>query len=87
MDETGLCYCLAPNRTIGSGKLSGFKKAKSRVSIALTPNATETDKRPLLFMGTSAKHRCFGRKTAKELWIQCYYDKKAWMTGISKGTC
>lgn len=35
MDETGLYYCLAPNRTIASGRVSGFKKVKTRMSIAL----------------------------------------------------
>lgn len=81
MDETGLYYCLAPNRTIASGKVSGFKKVKTRMSIALASNATGTDKRPLLFIGTSRKPKCCGRKTPRELGFQYYYNKNAWMTG------
>lgn len=81
MDETGLYYCLAPNRTIASARVHGFKKVKARISIALTVNATGTDRRPLLFIGTARKPKCCGRRTPKELGFQYYHNRKAWMTG------
>ena len=40
MDETGLFYNLAPDKTIARRQIEGMKKNKIRLSVALTANAT-----------------------------------------------
>ena len=44
MDETGLFYRLLPNSTLAKGPVSGKKKQKERITVALCANATGTDK-------------------------------------------
>ena len=52
--ETGLFYCLLPNSTLATGPVSGKKKQKERITIALCANATGTDKLVPLVIGKSA---------------------------------
>jgi hypothetical protein len=42
IDETGLFYRLGPNYTLATLKVSGTKKSKERITVALTTNATRT---------------------------------------------
>jgi hypothetical protein len=81
MDETGLFYRMAPDRTIASQNLSGSKKEKSRISIAFTANADGSEKLPPLFIGHFQKPRAFGKKSAKQHGFQYKFNTKAWMTG------
>ncbi|GBC21933.2 jerky protein homolog [Rhizophagus irregularis DAOM 181602=DAOM 197198] len=47
--ETGLFFRMEPNQTLGTGKISGQKKDKTRVSILFCANATSSHKfRPLV---------------------------------------
>ena len=82
MDETGLFYCLAPDRTIATRQLEGMKKDKARISIALCANSDGTEKDELLFIGHAAKPRAFNKKSGKELGFFYRNNKKAWMTSL-----
>lgn len=44
LDETGLFYRLGPNYTLATKKVSGTKKSKDRITVALAANATGTTK-------------------------------------------
>ncbi|CAB5382754.1 unnamed protein product [Rhizophagus irregularis] len=54
MDETGLFYRLEPDRTLATKRLSGRKKSKERLSIALCSNADGSHKLPPLIIGKYA---------------------------------
>ena len=81
MDETAYFYNLAPDKTIAQQQIEGAKKDKTRITIAVTCNATGTDMFELLILGHAAKPRCFKKKTGKELGFFYLSNKKAWMTG------
>jgi hypothetical protein len=82
MDETGLCYAMAPARSICTKKTRGVKKNKTRITLALTANAAGTDVLPVLFLGRAEKPRCFKRKSGEDFGFQYKANKKAWMTGV-----
>src|SRR5438046_6851406 len=67
MDETAYFYNLAPNKTIARQQVEGAKKDKTRLTIAVTCNATGTDPFELLILGHAQKPRCFKKKTGREL--------------------
>ncbi|KAG6572740.1 Eukaryotic peptide chain release factor GTP-binding subunit [Phytophthora cinnamomi] len=50
MDETGLCYAMAPARSICTKRARGVKKKKTRITLAFTANADGTDALPVLFL-------------------------------------
>ncbi|KAE8982539.1 hypothetical protein PR001_g23696 [Phytophthora rubi] len=81
MDDTGLCYAMAPARSIGSKNMRGVKKQKTRITLALTANADGSDALPILYIGKAKKPRCFGKKTPEQHGFQYRSNKKAWMTG------
>ena len=81
MDETAYFYNLAPNKTIARQQVEGAKKDKTRLTIAVTCNATGTDPFELLILGHAQKPRCFKKKTGRELGFFYLSNKKAWMTG------
>ena len=81
MDETGLFFKVLPNlsyvkqedvKTVRGTKLM---KAKDRVTLYVTTNATGTDKVPLSLIGKSKNPRCFRNKTLK---LKYYNQAKAW---------
>ena len=82
MDETGLFYCLAPDRTIASRQMEGMKKDKTRVSVALCANSDGTEKEKLMIIGHSAKPRAFNKKTGQQLGFYYRFNQKAWMTAL-----
>jgi hypothetical protein len=82
MDETGLFYCLSPDRTIATRQLEGLKKDKTRISIALCANADGSEKQELFFIGHAAKPRAFNKKTGQQLGFYYRHNKKAWMTSL-----
>lgn len=82
-DETGLYYCMAPERTISEDVMEGRKKAKVRMTLLVCANATGTQKMPLMFIGQARRPRAFGRKTGQEHGFDYAFNKKAWMnTGL-----
>jgi transposase len=82
MDETGLFYRMAPDKTIATKNLKGSKKDKARITIALTANADGTEKLPLLFIGNFGKPRAFKKKSPQQLGFLYKFNKKAWMTAV-----
>ena len=81
MDETAYFYNLAPDKTIAQQQIEGAKKDKTRMTIAVTCNATGTDLFELLILGHAVKPRCFKKKSGKDLGFFYMSNKKAWMTG------
>ena len=59
-DETGIYYCALPDSTLSflTDKLSGSKRAKSRITVLVTANMDGSDKHPLLVIGKS-KEPCY----------------------------
>ena len=82
MDETGLFYNLAPDKTIAQRQIEGAKKDKTRITIGFTCNASGSDRLSPLFIGHAAKPRCFKKKSGEELGFFYLHNKTAWMTGI-----
>jgi hypothetical protein len=83
MDETGLFYRLQPNRTLATKMLSGNKKRKERITVALTLNATGTLYLPPLIINQYLKPWAFTSRNIQypeNLGIQWAANKKAWMT-------
>jgi hypothetical protein len=83
MDETGLFYRLEPNRTLATKRLSGKKKQKERITVALTANADGSIILPPLVINQYLKPRAFTSRhilNPENLGIQWYANKKAWMT-------
>lgn len=83
MDETGLFYRLEPNRTLATHRLSGRKKQKERLTIALTSNADGSIKLPPFVINKFVKPRAFSQRNIvnpQNLGILWAANKKAWMT-------
>ncbi|KZO92477.1 DDE-domain-containing protein, partial [Calocera viscosa TUFC12733] len=81
MDETGLNDRMVPDRGLATQQGAGVKHDKHRITLAFTVNATGTERLPPLFIGHSARPRCFKKKTGSQLGFDYYANKKAWMTG------
>jgi DDE superfamily endonuclease/Tc5 transposase DNA-binding domain len=80
-DESALFYNLSPDKTIAQRQVEGSKKDKTRITIAFTCNADGTDQFEPLFIGHSAKPRCFNKKSGTDLGFWYLNNKRAWMTG------
>ena len=79
MDETGLFYRLEPDTLLATLRLSGRKKDKERLSIALCTNADGSHKLKPLVIGKYAKPRCFKNVNLSNLGITYRNNKRAWM--------
>jgi hypothetical protein len=79
MDETGLFYRLEPDRTLATQRLSGRKKNKERLSIALCANSDGSHKLNPLIIGKSKKPRCFNNVKINNLQMTYRNNPKAWM--------
>ncbi|CAB5357741.1 unnamed protein product [Rhizophagus irregularis] len=79
MDETGLFYRLEPDRTLATRRISGRKKNKERLSIALCANADGSHKLPPLIIGKYANPRCFKNINIRNLSMTYRNNNKAWM--------
>jgi len=82
MDETGLFFSMAPDRTIASTQIQGVKQDKRRITLALTTNADGSEYISPLIIGHANKPRCFKKKSGKELGFNYISNKKAWMTAL-----
>ncbi|KAL3677561.1 hypothetical protein R1sor_027509 [Riccia sorocarpa] len=83
MDETSLFFQLEPNRTLATRALSGKKKSKNRLSIALTANMTCTMKLPPFVVYKHLRPRGFTRRSIRRpenLGVLWNSNSKAWMT-------
>nr|CCA25001.1 PREDICTED: tigger transposable element derived 6like putative [Albugo laibachii Nc14] len=79
MDETAFFYCTPPHKTVSTKHVSGRKNTKKRLTIAFTCNADDSNKHPLLFVGTARQPRCFDGKTEDQLGFDYASTKKGWM--------
>jgi transposase len=79
MDETGLFYRLEPDRTLATQRLSGRKKNKERLSIALCTNSDGSHKLKPLIIGKFKKPRCFNNVNLNNLEMKYCNNTKAWM--------
>ncbi|KAL3692835.1 hypothetical protein R1sor_006486 [Riccia sorocarpa] len=83
MDETSLFYQLELNRTLATRSISGKKKSKSRLTIALTANMTGTWKLPPFVVYKYVNPRAFSCRSIRRpdnLGILLSANSKAWMT-------
>ena len=82
MDVTGLFFRLEPNKTLATVPVSGTKKFKQRITVALCSNADGTDKLKLLVIAKAARPRCFPKTFDVQSVVQYHHNTKAWMTAI-----
>lgn len=72
-------YRLEPDKTLATIRLSGRKKNKERLTIALCTNADGSHKTEPLIIGKSSKPQCFKNVNIKNLPIKYCSNPKAWM--------
>ena len=72
-------FSLKPDRTLATRRLSGRKKNKERLSIALCANSDGSHKLPPLVIGKYAKPRCFKHVNISNLPMTYRSNGKAWM--------
>ncbi len=70
---------MEPDKTLATRWLSGRKKSKERLSIALCANADGSHKLPPLVIGKYANSRCFKNINIGNLPITYQNNAKAWM--------
>jgi hypothetical protein len=74
-----ILYRLEPDHSLATRRLSGRKKNKERLSIALCTNADGSHKLPPLIIGKYANPRCFKTINIHNLPITYRHNSKAWM--------
>lgn len=81
-DETGLYYRATPDGSLCYKRtaLLGSKKAMDRITVLCCANMSGSDKKPLVVVGKSSKPRCFKGISMKNLGVDYYANKNAWMT-------
>src|SRR5436190_14090592 len=83
MDESSYYWKLKPDCSLSTFEAKEEKKVKARITIALTCNATGTDKLPPWFIGATMRPNCFyngrihGLEPLGAIWRS---NAKAWMT-------
>ena len=81
MDETGLFFKCLPNRSFvrandaKTARGTKLMKAKDRITLYVTTNATGTDKVPLSMIGRAKNPRCFLNQRRR---LNNYSQNKAW---------
>ncbi|XP_062578214.1 tigger transposable element-derived protein 6-like [Saccostrea cucullata] len=80
LDETGLFYRLGPNYTLATKTVSGTKKSKDRITVALATNATGSTKIRAFVITKVNCPRCFGKTYNPETYVRYRHNTKAWMT-------
>jgi hypothetical protein len=82
MDETSLFWKVTPDRTLATKAGSGGKKAKDRITLALTVNGDGSEKLETWVIGKSKNPRCFKNINRQLLRVQYRWNKSKWMTGL-----
>ncbi|KAL2644591.1 hypothetical protein R1flu_012178 [Riccia fluitans] len=83
MDKTSLFFQLEPNRTLATRSISGKKKPKNRLSIALMANMTGTGKLPPFVVYKYINPHAFSCRSIhrpENLGLLWSANSKAWMT-------
>ncbi len=76
--ETGLYWCLLPNKTLADGtekNCKNIKSSKDRIILTATTNASGDFRLPLVFIHKSAKPRCFSGINMSALPVHYYAQK------------
>ncbi|KAF9221518.1 DDE-domain-containing protein [Gyrodon lividus] len=81
VDETGFNPYSPPDRGLTTKQMSGKKKEKFHITIALTCNSDGSEKLKPFFIGKAAKPRCFKQCTPEQRGFYYWNNKHAWMTG------
>lgn len=68
-----------PDRGLATQQMSGKKRDKFRITIAVACNAAG-DKLEPFFIGKSEKPRCFNKRTPQQRGFYYRNNKKSWMT-------
>jgi hypothetical protein len=76
-DEMALFFRMPPNATLATGKTSGTKRDKTRITILLACNATGSVKLQPLVIGKAAHPQCFRRIDMSTLPITYRHNAKA----------
>ena len=79
IDETAFYPYAPPDRGLATQQMSGKKREKFRITIAVACNA-EGDKLDLFFIGKAEKPRCFKKQKPEQRGFYYRNNKKAWMT-------
>jgi hypothetical protein len=82
MDETGNCWKMLPNRTLATESSSGSKKAKDRITLALTTNGDGSHKLDPWLIGRFKNPRCFKNINRRALGVHYRFNKSKWMTAV-----
>lgn len=81
MDETGLFWRRMPNGGLSSKGSPGYKKDKTRITLAVTTNATGSDRMPLWLIGTAKTPRALRKLNISSIGCVWRWNKNAWMRG------
>jgi hypothetical protein len=79
-DECPFLAFAPPDQGLATQQMSGKKKSKFRITLALACNADGSEKLPLFFIGKSKRPRCFRTSSPASLGMYYRNNKKAWMT-------
>ena len=71
---------MMPDKTLSPKNLSGVKKDKGRISVAVTVNGTGDLRPPLWVVGSAKRPVCMRGIDKENLGIVWRSNKKAWMT-------
>ena len=75
-------FSAPPDRGLATEQMSGKKRDKFRITMGIGCNADGSEKLPIVFIGKSAKPRCFKKKTPEQLGFYYRNNKTAWMTMV-----
>jgi hypothetical protein len=84
VDETSFSYAAILEKGLARQGQSGCKQSKTCLTRTFTVNASGTESRDPLFIGTAAKPHAFKVKTAQELGFDYYSKKNAWIQNVLK---
>jgi hypothetical protein len=79
VDETAFYPYAPPDRGLATQQMSGKKREKFRITIAVACNA-DGDKLDPFFIGKAEKPRCFKKQKPEQRGFYYRNNKKAWMT-------
>ena len=82
MDETGLFWKRVPDRSLATELVKSVKKAKDRITIALTTNANSSEKLELWVIRKSRNLQCLACINKRLLGIKYRYNNSKWINSI-----
>lgn len=80
-DGTALYFRQEPSYALGTGQSSGYKEAKTRISIGFCVNADGSDRRQPLLIGHFERPHAFMGKSPAAHGLECEFNTNVWMIG------